>query len=354
MTQSPTITIVAAMRNEGPFVLEWIAHHRGLGATGFVVVTNDCDDGTDALLDQLAVAGEVVHLRQPPGAASIQWAALALAEAVPALAASDWVLGIDCDEFVNLRAPLAGLSDLLAAVGETDAIALPWRFFGHSGHLRFDEAPVTDRFTRAIPEDPLFPATARAFKTLARWRDGPFRRLGIHRPKGGRGAAPVWHDGSGRRLPDAIAGDDRRILLLTPRIESALVQLNHYSVRSAEDFMVKRARGLPNRKGKKIDAAYWAERNFNTVEDTTIARHCPATLREMARLLSLPGVASAQAAAVAAHRARVAAILATAEGATLYSRIALLATSVPPAPEEAHRLMRLVAEAKEPPTVRRR
>jgi hypothetical protein len=155
----------------------------------------------------------------------------------------------------------------------------------------------------------------------------------------------VWIDGSGRRLPADFAGAGGRIVLMTPRVESGLVQLNHYSLRSAEDFLVKRARGLPNRAGKKVDALYWAERNFNNVEDTSIARHRDATDRETARLLALPGVAEAQAATVAAHRAKIAALLVTPEGATLFSRLALLATSVPPPPEEALALLRLMHAA---------
>jgi hypothetical protein len=341
---SPSITLVTAMRNEGPFAVEWLAHHKALGVTGFVIVTNDCDDGTDALLDRLAEAGEVVHLQQTAKPGKVQWGALALAEGTEAVRGAEWVIGTDCDEFVNLRPPLATLPDLIAAVGEADAVVLPWRFFGNGGQATFAEAPVTERFTQAIPEDALFPGFARSFKTLARWKGGPFRRLGIHRPRGDMSDS-VWLDGSGRRLPADFAGASARIVLMSPRIESGLVQLNHYSVRSTEDFLVKRARGLPNRAGKRIDALYWAERNFNNVTDASIARHRPGTAREEARLLALPGVAGAHAAAVAAHRAKIAAILATAEGATLCSRLALLPTSVPPPPEEALRLLRLIQAA---------
>jgi hypothetical protein len=347
MPDAPSITVVTAMRNEGPFILEWIAHHLALGVTSVVVVTNDCDDGSDTLLDRLAPAG-VVHLRQDTRPGRVQWAALEAAEATEAVRGAAWVLAIDCDEFVTLRPPLSSLPDLIAAAGEADAIVLPWRFFGHSHRHRFEDAPTTLRFTRAIPEDALFPGVARCYKTLARWRDGPFRRLGVHRPKTRNGAAPVWLDGSGRRLPEEFAADDRRILLMTPRIESALVQLNHYSLRSAEDFLVKRARGLPNRKGKPLDAAYWAERNFNTIEDTSIFRHREGTERELTRLRDLPGVPEAHAAAVAAHQAKIDALLATAEGATLYSRLVLLDTSVPPPPEVARRLLSLVSRAKGP------
>jgi len=339
---SPTITVVTAMRNEGPFVLEWLAHHKALGVTDAVVVTNDCDDGTDALLDRLHEAGEVLHIRQEAGATSVQWQALGLAQEESAVAEADWCLVLDCDEFVNLRAPLATLGDLVTACPGPDAIALPWRIFGHSGHLAFSDEPVSRRFTRAITEDALFPAACRYVKTLARWRDGPFASLGIHRPRKKGGAAPVWYDGSGRRLPDAFAKDDKRILLMTPRIETGFVQLNHYSLRSAEDFLVKRARGLANRTGKAIDATYWAERNFNNVEDRSIARHAEATGSVLSRLRALPGVAEAHGDCVRRHRHRIAALLADRKEAMLFSRLALLATSIPPGPDAARRLLKLI------------
>ncbi len=336
------------MRNEGPFLLEWLAHHRALGVTDFLVYSNECDDGTADLLDRLQDAGELAHVRHAPRGKSVQWQALKAAKAHPLLRAADWCLSIDCDEFVNLRAPLLTLADLIAARPDADAFVLPWRLFGAGGHLGFADEPVTQRFTRATPEDILFPASSRFFKTLFRWRDGPFARFGVHRPKtkGTAKSPPVWVDGSGRKLPADFAGDDNRILLLTRRIETGLVQLNHYSLRSAEDFIAKRARGLPNRSGKAIDASYWAERNFNSVEDRSIVRHAPATETERSRLLALPGVATAHEAAVSLHRAKIRDLLSRRDGASLFSRLALLPGSEPPDRGLAERLLRLVHRAR--------
>ena len=54
----------------------WVAHHRALGVTDFLLFTNDCSDGTDAMLDALAPL-EVVHQRNvPPQGKSLQWNAL--------------------------------------------------------------------------------------------------------------------------------------------------------------------------------------------------------------------------------------------------------------------------------------
>ena len=106
------IVLVSALRDEGPHLLEWIAHHRAIGVTDFLLFTNDCSDGTDAMLDALAPMG-VVHLRnEPPEGKSLQWNALKQAWGHEARRKADWVLCIDCDEFINLRAPLENLPGL--------------------------------------------------------------------------------------------------------------------------------------------------------------------------------------------------------------------------------------------------
>jgi hypothetical protein len=53
------ILAVTCMRNEGPYCVEWIAHHRAAGFTKFLIYTHDCTDGTDALLDLLP---DVTHV----------------------------------------------------------------------------------------------------------------------------------------------------------------------------------------------------------------------------------------------------------------------------------------------------
>ncbi|MEL6644490.1 MAG: glycosyltransferase family 2 protein [Pseudomonadota bacterium] len=335
------------MRNEGPFVLEWVAHHQALGVTSFLIYSNDCDDGTDALLDRLHRAGTITHAPFTPKGRSVQWPILRAARKSAAYAAADWVLGIDCDEFVNLRAPLATLPDLVAAAPAADAFALGWRLFGSSGYMQFDDRPVTQRFQRAAPERMVFPAASRFFKTLYRNDPALFSRPGIHRPKR-RGASkrlPVWVDGSGDALGEAFAQDDDQILLKPDQCGTSLVQLNHYSLRSAEDFLVKRRRGLPNRRDKDVDAAYWAERNLNTVEDASILRHEDAMQARLTELRALPGVAEAHDACVANHRAQIEKQLRKPAEARLYTRLSLLPDSVPPDDATARTMLRIVAEA---------
>ena len=48
--------IITTMKNEGPFILEWLAYHRAIGVDDFLIYTNDCTDGTDTMLDLLESA----------------------------------------------------------------------------------------------------------------------------------------------------------------------------------------------------------------------------------------------------------------------------------------------------------
>ena len=59
---APRVLVATCMKDEGPFILEWLAWHRAVGVTDVVVFSNDCTDGTDRLLDRLHAMGELVHL----------------------------------------------------------------------------------------------------------------------------------------------------------------------------------------------------------------------------------------------------------------------------------------------------
>jgi hypothetical protein len=54
------------MRDEAPALLEWVAFQDVIGIDRIVVYTNDCRDGTDAMLDRLGQIGAPVIRRDNP------------------------------------------------------------------------------------------------------------------------------------------------------------------------------------------------------------------------------------------------------------------------------------------------
>lgn len=334
-------TAVTTVRDEGPFIVEWIAWHRLIGVSDFLFYSNDCRDGTDRLLDALAREGVVRHAPNPAsGDQSLQWAALRAAWQHELRKSSDWMLISDVDEFPVIHAGQHRLSDLIAAIPpETDAVAMPWRLFGSDGVIDLIDSPVTSQFRRSAPADMFNPIAGTFFKSLFRPRS--FRRPGIHRPRHKPESSPLWISGSGARLPPVIAQNDQRLSLHGAHEQRSLVELHHYSLRSAEAFLVKSQRGLPNRSDKRIDLRYWILRNFNTVQnDAALGLH-DALLAEIARLKALPDVAMLHEQALAWHRQRFSELVRTSGGYELFHDTLLAANSFALPADRARRLLQM-------------
>ncbi|WP_281825413.1 glycosyltransferase family 2 protein [Jannaschia rubra] len=302
--------IVTCMKNEGPFILEWIAYHRAIGVDDFLVYSNDCTDGTDRLLDLLQDHGIVAHRQNPFREMDLkpQNAALEAAEGEAILDRAGWAICMDVDEFLNIHAGAGRLRDLYAAVGDANMISATWRLFGNSDLHGFEDEPTIARFDRCAPHKTRKPHQAWGFKTLFR-NLGIYRKMGVHRPKGLKPdlwQQIRWVNGSGKPMPRTMLRNGWRSTNDTYGYD--LVTLNHYAVRDAESFLVKRDRGRVNHVARDQGLGYWFRMNNNAEHDTSIRRMLPALEAELARLRALPGVAAQHNACVAAHRARIAAL----------------------------------------------
>ena len=315
--------IVTTMKNEGPFILEWLAYHRAIGFDDIIVYTNDCTDGTDTMLQMLQDKGIVQHRINSFKDMGLkpQHAALQSAESEEAIKKAKWVTCIDVDEYVNIKVGDGTLDALFAAVPDANMISMTWRLFGNGNVHEFVDAPVTDQFTKCAPELARKPHQAWGFKTLFQ-TNGIFKKLGVHRPKG---LKPQfwdqinWVNGSGRRMPPDMYRNAWRSTTSTYGYD--LVQLNHYAVRSAESFLVKRDRGRVNHVDRDQGLAYWFRMNNNAENETSILSRLPLMKAELARLMADPDIAAAHAYSVAAHRAKIDALRATENYAQFYSEL---------------------------------
>lgn len=300
-------TIVTTMKNEGPFMLEWVAYNRVIGFTDFLIFTNDCADGTDRIamrLEELGVARHVDNRFKKGG--SPQRTALRRTLRDPLFEASDWIICADCDEFLNVRAGGGTLDDLFAATGPVDAISFCWKLFGCGDRVAYEDSPVIGQFTWAAPEHYAGKYRALGLKTMFR-PGAPVTRFGVHRPKFDAGAPRgfLWVDGGGQPMPEAyfttgwsahrgFAHDHAR--------------LHHYSVRSVDSFLVKRDRGRTNHVDRDQGLEYWADMNLNMEEDPSLLRMVGRTRAELASLMADPEIARLHDEACNWHRGRIAAL----------------------------------------------
>ncbi len=303
------ITAVTCVKNEGPFLLEWIAFHRLLGVTDFLFYSNDCTDATDRLLDALAEQDWLTHLPNPAEGRNYQMEALKDAAAHPVVREADWVWIADVDEFLNIHVGDHTIPALINACGDPQAISVTFQFFANDDVDDYVDAPVISQFTKCHNPDLWCGETAIEVKTLVR-KDFPLQYYGAHRPffrkKLPPRKRPNWTDGSGRDVPHRflVAANPRRIRRFPARGARMFATLNHYALRSLDSYLVKNDRGDVNREHRQFDDTYWRERNDPAWEDLSIQRCLPDLEREIDALKALPDVAALHEEAVRLHKAK--------------------------------------------------
>ena len=99
-----------------------------------------------------------------------------------------------------------------------------------------------------------------------------------------------------------------------------LLQLNHYALRSAESFLIKRQRGRALHVDRTIGLNYWIRMDWNDHRDITIKRNLPRVRAEYDRLLADPVLSEWHARGLAWHRAKAAELRQVPEFAELYDQ----------------------------------
>lgn len=303
----PGTYLITAVRNEAPFLVEWIAYHKVIGFETIIVFANPSTDGTDELLAALAEAGEITHVpHEPPPGVSAQANAARLLNGGNLIPDGAWVLWLDADEFLNIHLGDGHLGDLIGLLDGKAGILISWRVFGDGGNERFGGRFLSADFTRAAEAGYW---ENMQVKTL--FRKGPdipgFGRDGIHRPRlaqgngldlssiltgTGRGLVP-WR--SNKRW---LRGEpwDQTVGVAPQEHGYDVAQINHYSVRTPEHFLLKRFRGrgwladMAGTTNKRHKPDGYLSMNRNEVEDASILRFEKGCTAEMERLFALPGV----------------------------------------------------------------
>ena len=287
--------LVASARNEGPYILEWLAHHRAVGFQHAFVYANDNDDGSDELLGALARHGAITWIANTVAGAPPQQKSYGHAFGIlPEVLDYRWALVIDLDEFLVLdRSRFPQLADYLRWHEEErcDAIALNWLLFGTFG-ARARPGLVSAGFVRRFPEvDP-------HIKTMLDPR--LFDSSTCHYPTGVPSRAVAYRDSERRPYRHGPVFPHAS----EPVAETAWI--NHYFSKSLEDALCKFSRNYGDRAvvaerppaevaTEIFSRVLRSERGVTPVEDRRALQFGPDMRRERDALLALPGVAEAQA-----------------------------------------------------------
>lgn len=265
--------LVATMKNEGPYLLEWLAYHKSIGIDEFCIFSNDCTDGTNLILNRLDQMGVIRHYDNPLGPRmDPQRAAYSRSGKMDWVRSADWVLIVDADEFLNVKIGDHSIDALIDANPDADAIAINWRLMGSDGQAQMSDELVTERFTRGSTFDDPENGLVWGFKTL--FKPNKFDFFGVHRPKmfKDKDVTPdmaKWVNGDGLDVTERLMVKGWRSN--KESLGYSMAQVNHYAIKSREDFLLKRLRGTANSKNKdRIDTEYWGKYDLNANPDNSI------------------------------------------------------------------------------------
>ena len=221
------LTVAAIVKDEAPYLDEWLRFHRLAGVERFVLYDNESTDNTRAVLAPHIREGWLELIPWPRFLAGSNAQHLAYAHALCHLSGrSRWVALIDADEF--LFAPSGStLAHPLRRLEGFPAIAVFLRCFGPSGHERRPNAPVIESYTRRLPDE--------------HWQNRQYRS--IIQPQLSRsviGASRIHN------IVDNIPAYDetgRPIRTMHGRTHvSRELRINYYPTKSLEEYRAKVAR----------------------------------------------------------------------------------------------------------------
>ncbi len=288
--------VLGSARNEGPYLLEWIAHHRAIGFDHIFLYSNNNTDGSDELLRLLAQAGRITWIDQEMGPNALpQFRAYAHALSVlPDMLDYRWTLLVDLDEFFCLDIKkFKSARDFLLWQDHAgaEAVAMPWLIFAARPEDKWHDTPCIERFQ--LREETVNHHIKSAFRTNL------FCGSNCHHPSATMRQNFAFLAETG--LPHvALPPANSPSLSKNPQAINAFIA--HYIFRSAPEALAKVARGRGDDvRGAEQDSFADMARRFVTLhqEARLVAdnrpRACATGLaKELWELRAIPGAAACE------------------------------------------------------------
>jgi hypothetical protein len=285
------LSICAIFKDEAPYLPEWIEFHRLMGVEQFFLYDNLSANGGSEVLEPWVREG-VVSISDcsiPLGQGGQDWA---YADALErARDRTRWLAFIDLDEFMFSPADL--LPDVLTEYEEHPGVLVNWQVYGSSGLITKPDGLVIESFvqrakmqwvrnrrvksivdpTRAVrPIGPHFFEYADGALAVTE-RHEPVRVIGVH-------PWARWVRRGLSRLP-LVETDPYAIRRSSvKRVSVGRLRLNHYAVRSRQEFEEKTARHGSSR----LAPRYFAYHDRNEVHDPALVLYADRVRAQLAAI----------------------------------------------------------------------
>ena len=217
------LAVCAIAKNEGPYFREWIEWHKNLGVEKFYIYDNESVDDTKKILEPFIESGLVEYVFLP-----------GKKQQLPAYddclnrhrLDARWIAVIDLDEFI---VPIKDktIPEFLKRFENFAAVEINWLIYGSGGAKEKENGKVMERFYHhSLPNH----RYNRHVKSIVNPRR-VFCFIGCHEAATIRGYAADSH------------GKPIRKNFRDREPQQDVIRINHYAVKSYEEFLEKRARG---------------------------------------------------------------------------------------------------------------
>lgn len=217
------LAVCAIAKNEGPYFQEWIEWHRKQGVEKFYIYDNESTDGTKEILQPYVDAGIVEYTFWPGKKMQL-----------PAYddcferhrTETRWLAVIDLDEYI-VPVKDGSIPEFLHRMEAYSVVEINWLIYGSGGAERKEPGGVMERFRKhSLPTHRL--------NTHVKSIVDPRRvcgMVGCHEAARISGKAVDSHGNVLKKgFRDRVPQQD-------------IIRINHYAVKSYEEFLAKRSRG---------------------------------------------------------------------------------------------------------------
>jgi len=263
------LSVVAILKNEAPYVREWIEYYRLVGATKFYLYDNDSQDNVKEVIRDYIESGIVVYKRYPGKYRQNS----AYTEAINNYASKTRLMAVvDLDEFIVPADDKVDLINLLKNILRQKAcaagVAIPWLMYGSSHHKKRPEGLVIDNYLRRAQDS--FMLNAKSFMLNVKTVFNPRLANGYNNPH-----YPIYKYGA------FSINENGHIVIgkFDSHKSCKQIRINHYFTKSEEEFRAKVARASADTSTRSFNE--FVQWDKNDVYDGIMLRYSKEIKRNM-------------------------------------------------------------------------
>lgn len=242
------LAICAIIKDEGPYLREWIEYHRLVGVDKFYLYDNDSSDDTKRILAPYIKSGLVEYTYFPGEKRQLP----AYQDCIARFKLdAEWIAFIDLDEFMVPK-KYNKISELLDIMPDNvSQVVIDWEIFGSNGHQTKPDGLVMDNYTMRARRSWLYKSIVNPRMVFS---------MGCH---------------------------EHNVAFWTHHVSRRYAQINHYYCKSFAEYQRRVTRGdaWEGAAAARVmfDQANYDRHNQNDVYDDSILRFAPDVRRALGK-----------------------------------------------------------------------